>query len=299
MSSTDLSWDHVRSLLCVLREGSLSAAARTLGLTQPTLARHIEQLEAALGGAKLFTRSPAGLAPTDIARSLVRNAETMESAAAALVRTASASEDQAAGVVRITASQVIGAEVLPAILRDLRAEHPGLKFELDLSNQTADLLRREADIAVRMVRPKQAALVHRKVGDVMLGLFARTDYLAAHGTPRRIEELYEHAIIGVDRETTSVRTLRAMGFDLTREMFTYRADNDLAQLAAIRAGCGIGLCQVGLARRAPGLVRLFPKHFAFALETWITMHEDLRGDKRMRIVFDSLAEALGAYAAIK
>lgn len=298
MSSTDPTWDHFRSLLFVLREGSLSAAARALGLTQPTLARHIEQLEASLGGAKLFTRSPTGLAPTEAGRALVRHAETMEAAAAALVRTASAPSDTPAGVVRITASQVIGAEVLPAIVRDLREAHPGLIFELDLSNQTADLLRREADIAVRMVRPKQGALVARKAGDIMLGLHARADYLQAHGTPKRLDDLRQHSVIGFDRDTSAARALKTIRVDLTRDLFSIRSDNDLAQLAAIRAGCGIGICQVGLARRDPQLVRLMPKLFAFPLETWITMHEDLRGDRRMRVVFDRLAEALGAYAAI-
>jgi DNA-binding transcriptional LysR family regulator len=301
MNPANLSWDHCRSLLGVVREGSLSGAARALGLTQPTVARHIEQLEAALGGIALFTRSPQGLAPTEAAEKLLPHAQSMESAAAALVRAASGSADEISGIVRITASEVIGVEVLPPILRDLREAHPGLVFELTPSNEAADLLRRDADIAVRMTRPRQSALVARKVGDIMLGLHAHRAYLEKYGTPRGIEDLAEHAIIGFDRVTAPVQSviqaLRSMGMDLRREAFAFRSDNDHAQMAALRAGYGIGICQVGLAKRDANLVRLFPNLIAFPLETWITMHGDLRGDPRMRVVFDHLADAIGAYAA--
>lgn len=289
------SWELYRSLLEVIRTGSLSAAARSLGLTQPTVSRHIAELEAALGGGALFTRSPHGLAPTETARALAPHALAMESAAAALVRAASGAAGEIAGVVRIAASEVIGGEVLPAMLRDLRALHPGLVFEVVLSNQTADLLRRDADIAIRMVRPKQEALVAKKIGDVMLGLFAHPDYLATYGRPKTIEDLPRHAIIGFDRDPAGVAILRNFGASLTRDVFAYRTDDQVAQLAAVRAGFGIGVCQVALARREPKLTRLFPKEFAFPLETWVTMHQDLRGSARMRAAFDFLADALGAY----
>lgn len=199
------------------------------------------------------------------------------------------------GVVRITASEVVSVEVLPPILAALREAHPGLDFELAASNWTADLLRRDADIAVRMVHPAQSALVAVKVGDIPIGAFARQDYLARRGIPERIDDMSGHALIGYDHETVAVQGLRAMGLNLTREMFAFRTDNDLAQLAAIRAGFGIGLCQVGVAARDPRLVRLFANQINYPLPTWITMHEDLRGIRRMRVVFDYLAEALRTY----
>lgn len=295
MSPTEPAWDLYRSFLAVVEAGSLSRAARALGLTQPTLARHIEQLEASLG-APLFTRSPRGLLPTEAAGALSPHAHAMASAAAALRRAASGAAGAIEGAVRITASDVIGAEVLPAILRDLRASYPGLSIELVTSNQSADLLRREADIAVRMAPPKQAALLAKRVGDVLLGLHAHRDYLARHGAPESLDAAAGHAIIGYDRETIGVRALRTLGLQLTRDQFAFRTDSDLAQLNLIRAGAGIGICQVGLARRDPGLVRLLPDQFAFALETWITMHEDLRGMPRMRAVFDHLVAAMSAYA---
>lgn len=295
MEHEALSWDHCRSFLGVHRTGSLSAAARASGQTQPTIARHIAQLEDALGGGALFVRSPQGLIPTETADALLPHALTMESAAAAMRRTASAGREEARGVVRITASEVVSIEVLPPILAALHAEHPGLIFELVVSNQTSDLLRRDADIAVRMVRPAQSALVAVKVGDIPIGAFARRDYLERCGMPEGVNDVAGHTLIGYDHETVAVQGLRAMGLNLTRDMFDLRTDNDLAQLAAIRAGFGIGLCQVGVASRDPRLVRLFAGQLNYPLPTWVTMHEDLRGIRRMRLVFDHLAEALRAY----
>jgi DNA-binding transcriptional LysR family regulator len=289
-------WTLCRSLLGVLRGGSLSAAARSLGLTQPTLARHIEQIESALGGAKLFTRSPQGLAPTEAALLLKPHAEAMESAAAAMVRAVSGPTQQLAGAVRITASDIIGAEVLPLILRDLRAKHPGLVFEVQLSNQNVDLLRRDADIAVRMVQPKQEALAARRIGDIPLGLHAHPDYLARAGVPRSLEEIRDsHALIGFDRVTAFVDLLAGHGLKLSRDMFAYRTDNDLAQLSAIRSAFGIGVCQTGLALRTPRLTRVLADAFSVPLGVWVVMHEDLRGLARVRAVFDHLVAGLGEY----
>ncbi|MBU3920052.1 MAG: LysR family transcriptional regulator [Alphaproteobacteria bacterium] len=296
MDLAPLSWDHCRSFLGVCRTGSLSAAARASGQTQPTIARHIAQLEDALGGGALFIRSPQGLTPTDKAGALLPHALAMEASAAAMLRAASGNTDEIAGTVRITASVVIGVEVLPGILTGISADYPNLDFEVVPSNQTADLLRRDADIAVRMVRPSQGALVAQSVGDIMLGMFAREDYLARRGTPQRLEDLASHAVIGVDRDTASLQSLKPLGVTLTREMFAFRSDSDLAQLAAVRGGFGIGICQTVLARRMAGMVRLFPQEIALPLGTWITMHEDLRGNRRMRLVFDRLVSAVGAYA---
>ena len=289
------SWELYNSFLHVIRTGSLSAAARALGLTQPTISRHISALEDALGAGPLFTRSPQGLAPTEAARGLEPHARAMESAAAALVRTASGAPQTVSGVVRIAASEVIGSEVLPAMLRDLRANHPALSFEVVLSNQSADLLRRDADVAVRMVRPKQSALVARKIGDIMLGVFAHRDYLAAHGRPNSMADLKRHAVIGFDRDPGGSTSLRRLATPLTRDLFAYRTDDQVAQLAALRAGFGIGIAQVALAKREPKLIRLFAKDVSIPLETWLTMHEDLRGDPRVRAVFDHLVAGFTDY----
>ena len=166
------SWDHYRTLLEVLAEGSLSGAARTLGLSQPTVGRHIEALEAELG-TPLFTRSTGGLAPTDAALALRPHAEAMAAAAEALVRTASGERNAVRGVIRVTAAEIVGVEVLPPMLTSFHETYPDVTIELALANRQEDLLRREADIAVRMVRPSQGALLARRVGPFpRLGLYA-------------------------------------------------------------------------------------------------------------------------------
>jgi DNA-binding transcriptional LysR family regulator len=164
------------------------------------------------------------------------------------------------------------------------------------TNRVQDLLQREADIAVRMGPPKQEALVVKRVGDVEVGLHAREEYLAARGVPKQAADLSQHALIGFDEETPFLRAA-ARAFPMwRRESFSFRTSSDVGQLTLIRAGCGIGACQVKLARREPKLVRVLPKAFAFKLETWVTMHEDLRGSPRCRVTFDALVKGLQAYA---
>lgn len=294
--SSSIAWEWYRSFLAVLREGSLSKAARSLDLTQPTVGRHVSALEAGTGQA-LFIRTPAGLVPTDAAQALRPLAEAMDSTAAALERAARSQGDGVQGVVRVTASEVVGLEVLPAVITALRAAHPGLIVELVISNQVQDLLRREADIAIRMTQPRQEALIARRVGIVEVGLHAHVRYLEQHGAPQSLEALKDprHTLIGYDSEVPYVRELARRFPMLARDRFQLRADSDVAQLALIRSGAGIGLCQVALARRDPSLRRLLPEALTIPLETWITMHEDLRHSPRCRVVFDALVQGLAQH----
>jgi DNA-binding transcriptional LysR family regulator len=287
-------WELFRSFLAALQAGSLSAAARALKLTQPTVGRHIDELEKALG-TTLFTRSQHGLQPTEAALELAPHAKAMAASAGALIRTVSGRSQEISGAVRLSASEVIGVEVLPPMLVSLRVQHPRLTLELVVSDEIRDLLRRDVDLAVRNVRPTQAGLVARKIGTVTLGLYAHQRYLEAHSVPRTPEDLSEHALIGYDQETPAVRTLQARGMRFTRGMFALRTDSNLTQLAAIRAGYGIGICQAVLGQRDANLVRLLPKHFAFGLEIWLVLHEDLRDNPRMRAVFDHLDGQLSRY----
>jgi DNA-binding transcriptional LysR family regulator len=297
MARSEPKWETYRSFLAVMTEGSLSGAARKLNLTQPTLGRHVDELEADLA-LKLFTRSQAGLIPTQAARELQPHAQAMASAAEALVRASSGTEAEERGTVRLTASVVVGGEVLPPILTNFRENHPHIALELVLSDQTQDLARRDADIAVRMVRPKQEALLAKKIGTVGFGLFAHRRYLEKHGVPRMIGDMAGHAIIGFDKETPIVDALRRAGLPLDRSTFALRTDADLAGLAALRAGFGIGVAQLGIGRRDPDLVAVLPVLFKLELEMWLAMHKDMRGIKRMRLLFDHLAEGLGAYTAM-
>lgn len=296
MSNDD--WERQRAFLAVLDEGSLSGAARALDLAQPTVRGRIEALERALG-VVLFTRAPNGLLPTDIALTLRDSARAMAHAADAFVRTASAPPGEIAGVVRISASEMIAIEVLPPILAALRRTHPALVIALSPSNRVEDVLRRESDIAVRMVRPGQDALVAQRIGAVPLGLHAHRDYLAFAGTPKTLADLAGHTLIGVERDSPLLRAIQQRGFGLSIADFGFRSESDLAHLAAIRAGLGIGLCQIPLAARDPALVHLLPDGFGFDLETWAVMHEDLRGVARVRAVFDALVAGLKAYLAMQ
>lgn len=295
MAIQEPGWELYRSFLAVMREGSLSAAARLLGMTQPSLGRHIRELEESLG-VSLFARSPQGVSPTDLAHALLPHAQAMASASAALRRAATTRDDAIAGVVRIAASEVVGVEVLPPMLAAFRERHPGVVMELSLSNQAENLLRRDADIAVRMGRPTQDALVARQVGKIALGMYAHRGYLKAHGRPATMAELAEHALIGFDRETAYIRNLRPAGLPYAREHFALRTDNDLAALAALRAGYGIAICQCGIARRDPALLRLFADSFELHMDTWVVMHEDLRRSALMRALYDHLATLLIDYA---
>jgi DNA-binding transcriptional LysR family regulator len=290
--SSEPDWALYRTLLAVFDEGSLSGAARSLGLTQPTVARHVDALEAALG-ADLFVRSQRGLDPTDLARSLRPQAQVMATTAAALLRTASGSLGAVAGTVRISASDVVGVEHLPPILARLRRDHPALVVELSLSDRVDDLLAREADIAVRMTEPTQTALLAKRLPSVDLGFHAHRDYLERRGMPASMADLSRHDLIGYDAETPALRAMAARLAPLDRQGFAFRADSNLAQLAAIRAGFGIGLCQVRIAQRDPALVRVLLE-VALPLPLWIVMHEDLKTSARFRTVFDALAAGLPA-----
>jgi DNA-binding transcriptional LysR family regulator len=294
MVMTQPGWELYRSFLAVVRDGSLSGAARSLALTQPTIGRHVDALEQALDVA-LFTRSQHGLAPTAAALDLVPHAEAMAAAAEALVRAASGAAGEARGTVRLTASDLVGAEILPPILTDFHERHPGIVLELALTNRTEDLLRHEADIAIRMVRPTQSALVARRIGAVRIGLYAHRRYVATRGLPASFAEAGAHTVIGYDRDLTALRGLADAGIPITRDLFTFRCDNDLAQLAALRAGYGIGGCQVGVAARDPDLIPVLPDQVKFDLEMWVVMHEDLRASRRVRLLFDHLVEALSDF----
>lgn len=233
MNRADPDWNLYRSFLGVLQEGSLSAAARSLGLTQPTLARHIDALEAAVGF-QLFTRSQQGLTATEGALELKPYAESLAATTAALLRNASGQGQTVKGAVRVSASEIVGAEVLPPILARLREDHPSLEFELVLSNTIDNLLRRDVDIAVRMVEPAQEALVVRRLGEVTLGLYAHRRYLDRSGEPRDLSSLRAHSIVGYDRETPAIRAMRQRAPGLDGIRFALRTDSDIAHQGRIR-----------------------------------------------------------------
>ena len=181
------------------------------------------------------------------------------------------------------------------MLASFRDSHPAIAIELALNNRNEDLLRRDADVAVRMVRPRQKSLVARCIGKTGIGLYAHRDYAEKFGLPKEIAELGKHCLIGYDRDDQPLRSLGALPAPLTRELLGFRCDNDLAQFAALRAGVGIGGCQHNIACRYGELVGVLAKTIRFELEIWVAMHEDMRSTNRVRLLFEHLAAGLSAY----
>ncbi|KQW28944.1 LysR family transcriptional regulator [Rhizobium sp. Root274] len=295
MDIEEISWDHYRTLLAVLDTGSLSAAARSLGLTQPTAGRHIEALEQAFGAA-LFLRGPQGLLPTEKARAMHGHARSMAAMSASLARIASGDMDGVRGTVRVSASEVIAIEALPKILAELQDRHPGLEIELSASDTVEDLLNQEADIAVRMTTPRQNALLSRHIGRLPMGFFAHRRYLEKYGQPTDLPGLSNHRLIGFDRQLAYIREILKDNPVVADLRFQFRADSNLAQLAAIRAGIGIGVCQVALGRTDPDLVEVLPGRIDLGLETYVVMHESLKTTPRYRTTFDALVAGLFDFA---
>ena len=288
-------WDEQQAFLAVFEGGSLSAAARELSLAQPTVRARIQALERALGTV-LFTRTVTGLAPTEASEALVPHARAMALASAALVRASSAAPGEIAGSVRLSVSEFVGLEVVPRMLATLRERHPRLVVELALSDRSADLLGQEADVAVRMTEPRQDSVVARKVGTIPLGLFAHRNYLARRGVPETSSDLAGHDVIGPDRSKADLAMAERIVPTFRRETFALRTDSHPAQLAAARAGLGIAVVQVTIGSADEGLERVLTEIALPGLETWVTMHEDMRALPRVRALFDHLVDEFRSIA---
>ena len=292
-SLADIDWSLVQSFLAVAETGSLSAAARRLGKTQPTIGRHVQMLEDDLG-VSLFRRQVRGMELTGQGEGLLEHARRMRAAADALNLAAAGRSTDLSGTVRLTASLTVSHYVLPPVLAELRARLPEIQIELVASDRTENLLFREADIAVRMYRPKQLDMVRLYIGEVELGLFGATSYFARKGKPRTAKDLMHHDIVGYDRGEEIVRGFRAGGFPVARDFFPVRTDNQTVYWELVRAGAGLGFGQVGIGAADPGLERVTPELAIPKLEVWLTAHEALRRTPRVDAVWRALAEALPA-----
>jgi DNA-binding transcriptional LysR family regulator len=284
-------WDLVRSFLAVLDHGSLLGAARALRSSQPTIGRHIAELEKQLDTV-LFERTGRGLNATAAARKLADTARAMETAALQLARQVSGAQVDVQGTVRISASQPVACALLPPILARLRESLPQVQIEVVSTNQLSNLLRREADIAVRMLRPEQASLVAKKIGAVGVGIYASRAYLKLHGTPHTPADLLSHGLIGDDALDVIQRGFQKAGYSAPREAFVLRSDDLIVQWQAVRAGVGIGFLADYVARNDADLVRVVPGIQIPPLPMWLAVHREIRTSPRIRKVYDALASAL-------
>jgi DNA-binding transcriptional LysR family regulator len=286
-----LDWSLLQAFVAVMRDGSLSAAALKLKLTQPTVGRQIRALEEAVGEA-LFDRTPQGLRPTDRATALLEHAATLEQSVQALAAAMTGKLDAPSGKVRITTSEAFGAERLPELLRPFLDAHPAITIEMLASSQIENLLRRDADIAIRFTRPDQPELIARQVGTLELGIFAAEDYLTRYGEPETLADLSRHRMVGFDRDTFARRVAERLKLPVEDWRFVFRSDSMIGQHAAVRAGIGIGIMQVRRGERSEQLRRLLVTEFAPKQAVWLVAHADVRQGRRFRAVFDHLAAVL-------
>ncbi len=291
MKTPEFDWNLMRSFLAVMERGSLMSAARHLGGSQPTIGRHIAQLEAQLG-VTLFERTGQALTPTATAHLIAERAQAMAGGAEAVSRVLAGRDAETGGTVRITASQIVSSHLLPPLIAQLRAEHPGIQIELVSTNEVSNLLRREADIAVRMVRPEQGSLVARRVGQVHIGLYGTPGYLKRRGVPRSIDDLHDHDLVGYDRDPTILRGFTAMGQPATRERFCLRSDDHIAAWAAVRAGIGLGWGPTYMGEPDPAVKRVLPDLLIPPLPMWLAVHREVRSSPRIRLVYEFLRDAL-------
>ena len=287
-----LDWSLVPSLLAVADHGSLSAAARATGLSQPTLGRHVALAESRLG-LPLFTRVPRGLRPTEALQALLTAARAMEAAAHALNLAAKGREVQLKGTVRLTASRILSAHVLPPILAALRAAEPEIEIELAPSDRQENLMQHEADIALRMARPVQPDLIARHLADLPMALYAAPSLLARHGAPQSAEDLLALPFVGFDRDDTILRLMASLGHPRRRQDFAVRCDDQLVYWQLVRAGLGAGGMTVAVGAADPGVVRLDGVALP-PLPLWIAAAPDLRGTPRVARVWDFLVRALAS-----
>ncbi len=291
--ATSFDWNRARAFLVTAEEGSFSAAARALGVAQPTVGRQVAALEDELGVA-LIERVPRGVELTPTGLELVEHIRAMNEAAARVSRVAAGQSLSLEGKVSITASEVISAHILPPIVRAIREDYPGIELDLVASNRPSDLRQREADIAVRSFQPRDPELVARKIRDDHARLYASPDYLENLGHPTAPEDLSDAQILGFDRTNALMDGLNALGMNLTPSNFAIVTESHLVQWELCKQGAGICLMMERIGEAEPQVQRVLPDLPPLPVPMWLTSHREVRTSRRVRVVFDLLVERLRA-----
>ncbi len=284
-------WSLTQAFLATAETGSLSAAARQLSRSQPTVGRQIQAMEEQLG-VTLFQRAPRGLVLTEVGHKILPFAQDLAEQAGRLSLAAESTSGDLEGTVRITASDMMATYFLPDILRQLMHDEPQIQIELVATDSMQNLLTREADIAVRMAEPDQNEVIAQKIGAVDIGLFGSDSYIQKFGKPQSFEDMENHLVLGFDKNDMIIRRMREIGLNPSRDMFRFRTDNQLTYLNAIRAGLGIGGCSTLLARRLGGLSQVLLDMPILPLPVYLVAHQELRTSARIRFVFDFIAKKL-------
>ncbi len=286
-----LDWSLIQTFLAVAEEGSLSDAARKLGASQPTMGRQIKTIETKLQ-VTLFHRQPRGYALTDAGQDLLPHARAMAEAMHKLSLTAAGRSDLLSGPVRITASEFMAHHHLPAIIAKLRQDEPEITIDLVATDESENLLFREADIAVRMFRSEQLDIVTQHLGDLKLGAFAAKSYLDRIGRPKNLDDFQGLDLVGYDRSDTIIQGMRELGIPATRDWFAVRTDTQTTYWELVRAGAGVGFIQAALGESDPAVERVLPQIPLPILPMWLAAHETMRRTPRVRRVWKALEEGL-------
>lgn len=291
----DMDWRAIQDVVTVAEAGSLSSAARRLDVSQPTVGRRIEQLEAQLG-ARLFDRTVRGLTLTEVGENILDHARQMEEGALAIERIATGSNQELQGSVRISLIEDLGIRWLPAKLRDFHQSFPQLAIEVNIDNRNVDLLRREADIAVRLARPEQADLICRRAGTLHFGLYASQSYLDEYGLPASRADLNDHYHVGFDDDMGRTPLIRKFEALFGQGNIRHRSNSHMEIIEATRSGLGCGVICCFVADQVPDLRRVLDKAIDYGREIWLVTHADIKNNARIRTVFDFLGRALEADA---
>ncbi len=294
----NLDWGLLQSFIAVSEHGSFSAAARETRGSQATLSRHIATLEAQLD-THLFDRAAGGAELTARGMEVLEHAQAMADAAGRLSLDIGSHENKLSGTVRVTATTIVSTFVLPPILVKLKQQEPDINVELVASNKTDNLLRREADIAIRMYQPTQGDLFARKVGETGFGIFAAHSYLERRPPPRTVEELLDHDFVGFDKSDLIIDALNRMGLDIDREYFAFRCDDLVVCWNMVIHGGGIGFNQLDVGEREPRVARIDIAGGPDPLPVWLAAHSELKTNPRVRRVFDFLADELSVMGGLQ
>ena len=287
----NLDWNQLKAFLETAETGSLSAAARKLGLTQPTLSRQVAAIEQSMG-VTLFERVGKSMALTPTGLDLLEHARAMGAAAEALSLAATGSSQAVRGVVSVSATDVVASVLLPPLVKKLHDQEPGITIDVIPSNALSDLLRREADIAIRHVKPEQPDLIARLIREATAYFYASESWVNAHGHPRSAEDAARLSFVGSDRSGQYLGYLRTHGLPLSEANFSCYADHSVAHWALVRQGMGIGVMMEEIALATPGMVRVLDDLPPVRFPIWLVTHRELRTSKRIRMVFDALAQGL-------
>ncbi|MBE1285626.1 MAG: LysR family transcriptional regulator [Rhodobacteraceae bacterium] len=290
-NSLQMDWNHLRAFLATAEQGSLSAAARHLGLTQPTLSRQVAALEQELG-VLLFERVGRTLVLTQLGADLLEHTRPMGLAATQISLTALGQSQSIEGLVRITASDVMSAFILPDLLRAVQEQAPKLRIDVVAANDIRDLMRREADIAIRHVRPDQPDLIARLVQEAEGYFYASKSYLDRAGRPASTSDLADHDFIGPGDPERMIKFLNPLGIHLGPSNFRLQTQSGVVAWEYVKQGFGISPMSAQVGRSTPGIEQVLPAMPPILFPVWLTCHRELHTSRRIRLVFDLLSDFL-------